>query len=485
MAAGLDIHALLNDWRSPLILAVQKKNSSLVKFLLDAGVTANNPPDLLYADWTPSPLSEAAQNGDSEMITLLLDRGADPNDSQALLEAVTGSHELVHVLLQAFHKRYPNGKRGYGVNALRAAISRGDLTIIESIWLRADNGYNSYYFYQALETTPLATAISKCEGESRREAELLLRLGADPNSIVERGCIPGHVPSMIPQITALLAAINTRSIPMIQLFLTHKADVNRPAIHGIRRTPLQQAAEIGNFDIVTLLLNHGADINARPARSGGGTALQLAAIKGWVGIASLLLENGADVNALPATVNGRTALEGAAEWGRPDIVKLLLNKGVKLDGEGYFYFKSALRLAKENKHLAVVQLLELHSPPAPVYSPRPVFTDSEGWTFWGLETEEGFEWVEESSMAEDELAPTSSSPSGTLHSPDAGFSASLPADFNPLDTAYVPKRTDLDPDGAILSTRRFSFTTFNSDLSSTDTGFSASGGAFESLEEAQ
>ena len=59
---------------------------------------------------------------------------------------------------------------------------------------------------------------------------------------------------------------------------------------GVKRTPLQEVAEIGCFKVVIYLLHRGADLHAPPAYNRGGTALQLAAIGGYLGIATVFLE---------------------------------------------------------------------------------------------------------------------------------------------------------------------------------------------------
>jgi ankyrin repeat protein len=123
---------------------------------------------------------------------------------------------------------------------------------------------------------------------------------------------------------------------------------------GVKRTPLQTAAEIGSFDIVEYFLSKGAEINAPPARSGGATSLQLAAIGGYIGIAELLLNSGADPNAPAAKVNGRTAIQGAAEFGRVDMLRLLTNAGAKMD---WRQFETAAWLAEKNGHLATKKYL--------------------------------------------------------------------------------------------------------------------------------
>jgi ankyrin repeat protein len=177
---------------------------------------------------------------------------------------------------------------------------------------------------------------------------MLLQGGGKPNSIVGQNE------------TALLAAINQNSLPLVKLLIAAGADANSPIILGVERTPLQLAAQKGSMDIVKLLLTHGAVVNAPPYDRYGATALQFAAIGGFVGLANLLLENGADVNAPPAKIGGRTALEGAAEHGRIDMLQLLLNARAEIIGPGSEQYESAREFALRNGHVAASRLLEKH-----------------------------------------------------------------------------------------------------------------------------
>ncbi|PMD43050.1 ankyrin, partial [Hyaloscypha variabilis F] len=133
--------------------------------------------------------------------------------------------------------------------------------------------------------------------------------------------------------------------------IDHGADVNKKAIMGLKRTPLQQAVEVNSLELVTLLLGANADANDKPATRGGGTALQLAAIQGNCNIAARLLEYGADLSTPPSIVNGRWPLEGAAEHGRLDMIEFLWKN--KLAGFGVAGFdekqcRKAMELAEAN-----------------------------------------------------------------------------------------------------------------------------------------
>ncbi|KAK8081085.1 hypothetical protein PG997_008903 [Apiospora hydei] len=110
--------------------------------------------------------------------------------------------------------------------------------------------------------------------------------------------------------------------------------------------------------MMDLLLSHKADLNEPPARYAGATALQLSAIRGSIGITKKLIDLGADVNGARAPYRGRTALEGAAEHGRLDTVGLLLEQGCRIDNEGRDQYIRAVKLARDNDHLALTSLLE-------------------------------------------------------------------------------------------------------------------------------
>ena len=119
---------------------------------------------------------------------------------------------------------------------------------------------------------------------------------------------------------------------------------NGPAYFGAGTTPLMRAAKFDNLDMIQLLLTHNADVNR--AQPDGTTALMLASgVKYTITqegdpekagtaddayqIAKLLVERGADVNATNA--KGETALYGAAFTGRNRVISYLAERGGRLD----------------------------------------------------------------------------------------------------------------------------------------------------------
>ncbi|KAF2273211.1 ankyrin [Westerdykella ornata] len=148
---------------------------------------------------------------------------------------------------------------------------------------------------------------------------------------------------------------------MVKLLVERGAEVNYARKWNFRRTPLQRAAENGNFDIVQYLVNQGAIIDTVPVYSGG-TAFQLAAMNEYVGIPTFLRERGADPNYLPAEGDGRTAFEAAAEWGRIDTMTFLMKAGVLLDLEvgdpPRSQYERAVHFAEKNGKMASKRFVE-------------------------------------------------------------------------------------------------------------------------------
>ena len=427
IARGAPVNKSYGCNGSPLLTAIRLGDTSLVKILLDAGAIVDELYTFKYHqesmnygaeydifsdrdDHTALSTAVYFSLGNFKMVQLVLRYGAEPNDSLALAVAVLlNDRELITVLLQAFSARYPHGSKNYGSLALIAAAEVEDSfwteLIIEKVdaaafctkWeiedlkridqssdlVSQEDLFKKIPFYKV---TPLGYIIWRSEHQSIDKAQLLLKHKVDPNGVIFEP-LDHDYPK--PRKTALLLAIDEANIPMIRLLLQFNADIN--GAQSCSRTPLQLAAEEGNFEIVQLLLINGAVANDQPAGQGGGTALQLAAIKGFIGIVSLLLDNGANINAPPSRFGGRSALEGAAEWGRLDMVKFLMDNRFDIESaSGRQHYRAAKHRARNNAHKATLDLLESYHPNARP-SPEAVFIDQDDWTFLGVETENGFE----------------------------------------------------------------------------------------------
>ena len=300
-------------------------------------------------------LEAAIKICDAELIRTLIEKGANPIDPNVLEMCAEKHPNMLKLLLELSSLGKPRrAVRGFGTNALTAAIRCGQsgLEAVRVLLGSEIIDFQNFVDVDAtkdnpLMRTPLGVAIKWSQKGTHGNYEMIRKLldqdRCDPDSIVSIGI---HAKGF--QQTALLEAIETRDIDLVELMLNHNANVNREAEYGLKRTPLQKAVEVGSLEIVTLLLNAKADVNGSPSVRGGATALQLAAITGNCNIAATLLAWGADLHASPSTVNGRWPLEGAAEHGRIEMIYFLwrASGGFDLD-----QCQKAMDLAEENGYL--------------------------------------------------------------------------------------------------------------------------------------
>jgi ankyrin repeat protein len=115
------------------------------------------------------------------------------------------------------------------------------------------------------------------------------------------------------------------------------------------------ASVFGYFEVARYLAEKGADINAAATNGTGYNALTGAVASGHLELVKWLLESSANANYKYG--HGYTPLLTAAANGRLDIIKLLLTHGadpIATTDDG----KSAIDLAEERKHPAVVEFLK-------------------------------------------------------------------------------------------------------------------------------
>ncbi len=139
--------------------------------------------------------------------------------------------------------------------------------------------------------------------------ELLLSLGADPNS-QDQG---GHTPLYSVGNECAVAGGGAVVLALVQ------AGANVNANDGVKHcTPLHMAARRGNLEIAEALLGCGGNIEARD--SVGDTPLRRAVNCGQVGTASLLLAHGADVLSIGS--KGATPIAAARTNGMKKLLRV-------------------------------------------------------------------------------------------------------------------------------------------------------------------
>ncbi|KAI1491775.1 hypothetical protein F5X96DRAFT_448991 [Biscogniauxia mediterranea] len=319
-------------------------------------------------------LESSIREDDYYMVQQWLEKGADACDRTIAL--ATPEHpKALRILLDHIGLYRRDVLRNFGTTALFKAIQAGTdntecFDILLSSGLVDFQGVVNYTIISRplgdslSYPTPFDAAIyvdAQDKSCSFIFTKKILKAGGNLNALMT------HTASCKTQ-TPFLKAICTKSLELVTFLLEEGADPNTAANFGIRRTPLQLAAEIGNLEIIDILLQNGADVNGKPAVRHGGTALQLAAIGGNCKIAATLLAKGADLYAEPSKAGGRWPIEGAAEHGRLTMIEYLWKAkentstpdNLRYDFKPGFEDKNcreAMQLAGEQGHFACVELL--------------------------------------------------------------------------------------------------------------------------------
>ncbi|KAK4206478.1 hypothetical protein QBC37DRAFT_393436 [Rhypophila decipiens] len=338
--------------------ALMKHNKELVQLLMAAGADPANVDAFRFAIGAGCKISEglSSMSADSKIFQILVDKDAD--------------WEALGILIHAFKTRYPNGRSGFGADALIIVLTGNDINLLRRLLQDARLDVNSYasnysnYMKSNYSFSPLGFAIRHCReiGLELEQVEMLLQAGADINAVAEGLYLDNRKMDKPPE-TALQVVIRTRDLQMVEFLVHRGAKVNHPARRGLKMTPLQTACSIGSYPIAEFLLNQGAEVNAPPAYSAGATALQFAAISGSTRIVELLLQRGADIHAAPSKYNGRTALQGAAEHGRMHVLNILWERG-----NGRFpdeEIRMAQEFARKNRNPACAEHLDWLSEVSP------------------------------------------------------------------------------------------------------------------------
>jgi len=149
----------------------------------------------------------------------------------------------------------------------------------------------------------------------------------------------------------LADAAARHDVAAVRDLLGQGVDVDAPGTDG---TPaLHWAVHLGDPVMTELLLDAGAD--ATRSNRYGVTPLALAASSGNAALVARLVDAGADPNARDQA--GDTALMGAARVGSADTAGLLLDLGATLEATEETYGQTALTVAVQANHPAVVDLL--------------------------------------------------------------------------------------------------------------------------------
>ncbi|XP_071116428.1 ankyrin repeat domain-containing protein 50-like [Haliotis cracherodii] len=364
----VDINRRDDMGKTPLIVAAWKGRRGVFGLLVSRGADAS-----LQDAYSNNILHWASHGGNVAMVQCVISRRhVDINSrgnhgySPVMMAAERGHKEVVTLLAQkgCDMSHVTNG----GNNILHVACTRGDVSMVKLLLLMNIVDINSR---GANERT--ATMMSVLKGHSA-VFELLVIEGSDlspvssnNNNILHEACVGGDVSIVNYIISKGVVAINSRG----------KYD----------RTPVMVAAEFGHADVLELLVREGGDVNLRSSEGNtilhaaclgghvkmvlhvlsttrvdvnargkkGRSPLMLAAWMGHQDVFELLVSVGSDVSLVDD--GGNNILHVACRGGHADMVAYLLSKDVAdmdaMDNQGL----TAVMIAKEKKHKAVVGVL--------------------------------------------------------------------------------------------------------------------------------
>jgi ankyrin repeat protein len=199
---------------------------------------------------------------------------------------------------------------------LQQAVVDNDQTLIRQLLddkedpnVQNHHGFTALHFAAALGYTDLVA--------------LLLSKKADPN-----------IPDDLAHATPLHVAFTDNNPEIIELLVTHGADVTTPDIYGY--TPLHSAAAGNALETANILLQAGADTNTTTfeeteamMRCGStlklSTPLHEAAMHGRAEMVQLLIQHGAPVDAM--TLDNKTPLNRALKYAHMEVAHILLQQG--------------------------------------------------------------------------------------------------------------------------------------------------------------
>ncbi len=142
VSEGGDVnYQVLEDAYTPLILAILKGNTQMVKFLLDAGADPNLSQRMPFSKEDiikNTPLIAAVKKGYYEIVKLLLKAGADPdlatgaNNTPLIWAAAKNYPDIISLLLK--NGANPDSKeRKFGETALMLAVIKGHKEVIQNL----------------------------------------------------------------------------------------------------------------------------------------------------------------------------------------------------------------------------------------------------------------------------------------------------------------------------------------------------------------
>ena len=346
MKANADPNIPNNDGTTPLSIATKANWLPIVQCLLKAHADPN-----LQDRFGITALFFAVRNNSFKNFRCLMDANADPcieTSSAFHLAAEAGFIKMVKEILK---KTSPNVSLSNGKTPLFSACHGNQIDVVKLL-IKAGANPNTLLQTDNGTITPLSRA---CTNANLKMIDLLLKAKADPNLHVY-GKETFH---------PLIAAITINHPGIVDTLLKANADPNARSRH--RFTPLMYACSNGNLEIVESLLKAKANPNIQAVD--GSTPLVATITSSFMSrlvfnnrqtskyyqIIDTLLKFGADPN-IPDNKN-TTPLLFAAEKGMTEIVARLLKEKTNPNIQNIPQGLTPMHAATAYKYLEIIKVL--------------------------------------------------------------------------------------------------------------------------------
>ena len=335
----IGIGVTVKSKKSPLMMAIENKNLSVVKLLLKKGVDVN------LGDEENIPLVFATKNNDFELVKLLLEHEANekyvPHDNKEKIPLIiaikNNNYEIVKILLEyGAIEKFLNDK--CHTSSLVLAIKIDNPKIVELLLLYGANADSKSVFKNGEKLTLLIYTI-KCNSPNHLAViKHLLEFKADANAQIDNNK------------TALHQAVLYNSESVLEILVENGANINAKDSNG--KTPIYLAIESQKPNFLLQLVKLGADLNYQDNQNK--TPLHICVDKGYIDLAKILLEHKANTNIQDS--QKKTPIHHAIASKNLDFVKLLAENGANLEQRS-FKDKNILEYAKSIGHRNIIQVI--------------------------------------------------------------------------------------------------------------------------------
>ncbi|KAI9150697.1 Glutathione transporter [Paramyrothecium foliicola] len=293
----------------PMYWAAELGDLPLVRSLVEQGGNIQ-----AKEGYFESALGAAAFAGQAQVVAYFLEKGVDPNLPGTLagtplqISIAGGSMDVVKLLIEAGADVNASGGKWSQPLVVAASQQREELVellIASGASLNHDSKSLGSALYQAAKAGDIRTVT------------ILLGAGADIN---DSGSTKGSTP--------LAAAVDSESVPLVQMLLRRGADVNKGGKLSFFDDghPLSIAAHKGLLEMVRLLLSAGADVNIKMESQD--SVLSAAIASNNIDVIKALIDAGADPNV--AGTFSENCFDRALSRGSFDVARLLMKRGADL-----------------------------------------------------------------------------------------------------------------------------------------------------------